>query len=123
MHYLYNSLVFLHLEYGLQFWGPSYRKKSKPTEENANYTTKFVPSLRNKNYGDCLRNLKFFLRETWKLHDLLIEVFKTLFGSYNVDYGFIFQLSKELQNRNGFKHELKLFHNYFCENLFSYKSS
>ncbi len=83
---LYNSLVRPHLQYAVQFWSPHLAKDIAKLEAAQRRATKIIPSLRNKSYKERLARLKLlFSLEKRRLRGKLVECFKILKGSTNVD--------------------------------------
>jgi len=76
---LYITLVRPHLEYAVQFWSPHHAKEIAKLEAVQRRTTKMIPSLRNKSYGERLARLNLFSLEKRRLREKL-SVLKYLKG-------------------------------------------
>ena len=54
---LYSALVSLHLQYGVRFWAPHYKKGIEALESIQRSTKKMTKFLEHKPYGGWLREL------------------------------------------------------------------
>ena len=64
---LYETLIRLHLEYGVQFWGTTLRKHVEQMERIQHRVTKLIPELRNTPYEERLRRLSLIPLEQRRL--------------------------------------------------------
>ena len=75
---LYNLLVQPHLEYCVQARSPYYKKDINKLERVQRRVTKMIPSLREKSYKECLKELNLFPLTQCRLRGDLIQVFKIM---------------------------------------------
>ena len=117
---MYNSLVRPLLEYCVQAWCPYYQKDIEKLERVQRRVTKMVPSLRNKTYGDRLKELNLFSLTQRRLRGDLIQVFKIIKGIDNIDCSKYFTLDLSNYTRgNGCKIVGKPFNSYESKKFFS----
>ena len=120
---LYNSLVRPLLEYCVQAWCPYYQKDIEKLERVQRRVTKMVPSLRNKTYGDRLKELNLFSLTQRRLRGDLIQVFKIIKGIDNIDCSKYFTLDLSNYTRgNGCKIVGKPFNSHESKNSFFHRT-
>ena len=74
--HLYKSLVRPHLEYASPVWSPYLKKYKKAIENVQKRATRMIPTLRNLNYTERLRNLGLPSLEYRRERADMIQVFK-----------------------------------------------
>ena len=82
---LYKTLVRPHLEYCVQFWSPYYRKDIIKLERVQKKFTRMLPGLDGLSYKERLDRLGLFSLERRRLRGDLIEVYKIMRGTDQLD--------------------------------------
>ena len=72
----YNSIVWPHLQYAVQFWSPHLRRDIDKIERVQRKATKMIPEIRNHSYQQRLKDLELISVMKRKLRAQLVEVFK-----------------------------------------------
>ena len=82
---LNRTLVWLHLEYSVQFWSPHYQKDVEALERVQKRFTRMLPDMAGISYEERLEKLGLFSLERRRLRGNLIEVYKIMRGMDRVD--------------------------------------
>ena len=82
---LYRAYIRPHLEYCVQAWSPYLQKDIKCLEKVQRRATKLVPSLREKEYEERMKELDLYPLVVRIVRGDLIETFKILSGFEDID--------------------------------------
>jgi hypothetical protein len=96
---LYRALVRPHLEYGVQFWNPTYKKDVDMIERVQRRATRMITGLRTCPYDERLRVTKLFSLKRRRLRGDLIQVFRIYKGIDKVNWGDMFVAGKSNRTR------------------------
>jgi len=104
---LYKTYVRPHLEYCVQAWSPAMVKDIKVLEKVQQRATKWVKGLKKKSYAERLRILNLTTLEKRRKRGDLIEVYKILTGSEDIDSSTFFTVTSNEHGLRG--HQYKLY--------------
>jgi hypothetical protein len=105
---LYRALVRPHLEYGVQFWCPAYKKDIDLLEKVQRRATRLIIGMKGKDYEDRLKLLKLFSLSRRRIRGDIIQVFKFYKGIDKVEMNELFKFSDYRRTRG---HKGKLYKN------------
>ncbi len=119
---LYNSLVFPHLQYCIQFRFPTLTKDIKRLERVQARATKLIPEIRHLSYEGRLEIPGMMSLKDRRLSLDLIQTFKIQHGFDSVDYKKYFTLNQNSNRNNGYKLNVKVYNgsSILC-NVFTYR--
>ncbi|MCG8626996.1 MAG: hypothetical protein MJE68_33970 [Proteobacteria bacterium] len=80
---LFKALVHPHLEYANSVWHPTKIKDITAIENVQQRATKYLPTLKNLTYEECLRKLGLPTLQFRRLRGDLIETYKLMTGKYD----------------------------------------
>ncbi len=118
---LYNSLVFPHLKYCIQFWSPSLANDIKSLETVQARATKLIPEIRHLSYEGRLEILGMSSLKDRLLRLDLIQTYKILHGFDSVDYKKYFTLNQNANRNNRYKLNVKAHNGSILGNFFTYR--
>ncbi len=87
-----KSLVQPLLEYCIQARSPYYHKDIEKQERVQHRVIKIIPSLRNKSYKDCCKELNLISLTHRRLRGDLLQVFKIIKNIDNIDCSICFTI-------------------------------
>ena len=90
---LFKALVRPHLEYAAPVWSPHLQGNLKKLESVQRRATKQVPGLHHESYKERLRILKLPSLEHRRVRGDLIETYKIIQGTYNINSQDFFSLN------------------------------
>ena len=96
---LFKTLVRPHLEYAAAVWTPYMKKNIKELEDVQRKATRQIPSLKGLEYEERLKRLKLPTLEHRRRRGDMIEVYKLLSGSYNLDATRFFKQATDTRTR------------------------
>ena len=102
---LYKSLVRPHLEYAQQFWSPTLKKDINKLNKVQERAIKVIPTYKNLGYKDKLKKLDLFTLEKRRLRGDLIEMYKIITQSSELDFDKYFKYCQSGLRGNGLKLE------------------
>ena len=102
---LYKSMVRPHLEYGNVIWGPDYKTDIKKLEAVQRRATKLITSLKDKPYGERLKELKLPSLVYRRKRGDMIQMYKIMNNLVRIDRNALFTLPTQSRTR---EHRLKI---------------